>query len=86
MLKRADSILSMEIKNPSIAFLMLISVYKDDLPWIYEMGLETYRSLKSFKTSAEKRKQLINFAEIVEMSGHPIIRDIYGKSNDNWYF
>jgi len=77
---------SMEIKNPSIAFLMLISIYKDDLPWIYEMGLETYRSLKAFKTSTEKRKQLINFAKILEMTGHPIIRDIYGKSNENIFF
>lgn len=78
--------LSAEIKNPSIAFLMLISVYKDDLPWVYEMGLETYRSLKAFKTPNEKRKQLVNFAKILEMTGHPIIRDVYGKSNDNIFF
>jgi hypothetical protein len=78
--------LAIEIKNPNIPFLMLISIYKDDLPWIYEMGLETYRSLKAFRPSTEKRKQLLNFAKILEMSGHPIIRDIYGKSNDNIFF
>jgi hypothetical protein len=78
--------LSMEIENPGIIFLMLISIYKDGLPWLYEMGLETYRCLKAFKTTVEKRKQLINFAKLLEITGHPLIRELYGKSDDSIFF
>lgn len=77
--------LGKEMGNPSVAFLILISIYKDDLPWIYEMGLETYRSLKAFKTNVEKRKQLINFGKLLEITGHPAIRDIYGKFDDSMF-
>ncbi len=39
--------MGMENKDPSLAFLIMVSMYRDDFPWFYEIGLETYRVLKS---------------------------------------
>jgi hypothetical protein len=73
-------------KNPEgskYGFLMMLSFFKDDFPWIYEIGMETYRDLKSAKTKTEKRRLLENFDKIFEMIGHPMMREFYGKSEDS---
>ena len=79
-----DEIMHFEIKSddPSIGFLMLISIYKDDFPWLYEVGLDTYRGLKSAKTATDKRKLAETFERVLEMLGHPMMREIYGKSDE----
>ncbi|HZV70770.1 MAG TPA: toll/interleukin-1 receptor domain-containing protein [Saprospiraceae bacterium] len=76
----------MESKNPNLGFLMLISFIKDDLPWMYEIGLETYRSLQTAKTPAAKRKILLSFENATEMIGHPMMSEIFGKSEDMYMF
>jgi hypothetical protein len=34
-------------ESPGLGWLVFISLYKDDLPWLYELGLELYRALES---------------------------------------
>lgn len=76
----------MEKEDPNLSFLMMISFIKDDFPWIYEIGLETYRELKSAKTKTEKRKLVERFDRTLEITGHPMMREFYGKSDDMYMF
>ena len=78
--------MGMEKEDPNLAFLMMISFIKDDFPWIYEIGLETYRGLKSAKSKIEKRKLIESFERAFEMTGNPMMREFYGKSEDLYMF
>jgi hypothetical protein len=78
--------MGMEKEEPHLGFLMMISFIKDDFPWIYEIGLETYKGLKTAKTNAEKKKLIDRFEKVFEMSRHPMMREFYGKSEDMYMF
>jgi len=60
----------------------MVSFIKDDFPWIYEIGLETYRNLKIAKSASEKRKLINSFDKSLDILRHPMYREIYGKSED----
>jgi len=77
--------MGMENKDPSLAFLIMVSMYRDDFPWFYEIGLETYRGLKSAKSMPEKKKFLSNFERAFEIFGQPMMREFYGKSDDGYF-
>lgn len=79
-----EEIMHMEMKqeNPNLAFLMMISFIKDDFPWIFEIGIETYRGLKSSKSKIEKKKLIEDFDRALEMTGHPMMREFYGRSEE----
>lgn len=83
-----EEIIHMEMKfeNPSLTFLMIISLLKDDFPWIYEIGLDTYKVLKSSKTKTEKLISLENFENTLKMLDHPIYREIFGKLDEMYMF
>lgn len=74
--------ISMKFGNSNLGFLMMISFFKEDFPWLYEIGIETYRELKVAKTSNEKKKIINNFERSFELLGHPIMNEFYGKSED----
>ncbi|MFN0187830.1 MAG: hypothetical protein ACKVQV_03945 [Bacteroidia bacterium] len=78
--------MGMEKEDQNLGFLMMISFFKDDFPWIYEIGLETYRGLKSTKSKVEKRKLIQSFERTFEMIGHPMMREFYGKSDEMYMF
>lgn len=78
--------MGMDFKEPNMAFLMLISLYKDDFPWFYEIGLETYKGLKTAKTASEKNKLISTFDKALEMFNHPVMREFHGKSDDLYFF
>jgi hypothetical protein len=71
-------------EDPNFSFLIMLSLYKDELPWFYEIGMETYRSLKSAKTTSEKEKLIANFRNTLEMLEHPMMREFYGDSKENY--
>jgi hypothetical protein len=76
----------MKSGDPSIGFLMMLSFFKDDYPWLYEIGLETYRGFKSAKTLSERKKLILNFERTFEMLGHPMIMEFSGKNEDMYIF
>jgi hypothetical protein len=78
--------MGMETEDSNHGFLMMISFMKDDFPWIYEVGIETYRGLNTAKSLAEKRKLIQGFERTFEMIGHPMMREFYGKSDDLYLF
>jgi hypothetical protein len=75
----------MKAKGPALGFLMMISLLKDDFPWIYEIGLETYRGLKTAKTRAEKGKLIESFEVIFRTLEHPMIVDMSAQSSEEMY-
>jgi len=79
-----DEILHIGMKtgNIDIGFLMMISFFKDEMPWIYEMGLDTYRELKIAKTHIERKKLMESFIHAFDLIRHPMMRELYGKSED----
>jgi hypothetical protein len=72
-----------------VPFLVMISLFKEDFPWIYEIGMDTYHTLKSAKSKVEKQKALDNFERSFEMFGHPMMREFYDHPDDKdtymWY-
>jgi hypothetical protein len=72
--------------DPQLGFLMMVSFFKDDYPWLYEVGLETYRGLKSFKTAGHRKKLIANFENALEMASHPIMREFQDKSDESYFF
>jgi hypothetical protein len=75
---------AMKFEEPNISFLMMISMFKDDLPWFYEIGLDTYRTLKNSKTKAERQKAISEFYRATEMMGHPMISEMYARNEDTY--
>ena len=41
-------------QDPSIAILFVASLFRDVLPWIYELGIEAYRALRDDRSNAQK--------------------------------
>lgn len=52
---------------------------KEDFPWIYEVGLETYRVLKSFRTIGSERKLISDFEMALETLRNPMVMEFYGN-------
>jgi hypothetical protein len=72
-------------ENPAFGFIIFISFFKDDFPWFYEVGMETYRNLKTAKNKTEREKLMMNFDRAIEMFGHPMMRELYGDNKDSYY-
>jgi hypothetical protein len=57
-----------------IAILFMVSVLKDDLPWLYELGVAAYRALKAgYSEEAESTlRELLHAVEMLERGPFPI--------------
>lgn len=76
----------MKSGDSSVGFLMMLSFFKEDFPWLYEIGLETYRGLKNSKSVTERKKLVSNFERTFEMIGHPMMMEFTGKNDDMYIF
>lgn len=82
--KMLDEIMFMskETEDSYFGFLVMISMYRDDMPWIYEIGRETYEVLKSNKAASTKEKALSDFRRIVKHSfRHPFFLEMGGSKD-----
>ncbi len=60
-----------------IAFQMVVSLFKEDFPWLFEGGMDVVRTLKSKSTMDEKEQAVSEFMELVEFSfEHPFMREM----------
>lgn len=82
-----EELMHMGIKSegPDLSFLIIMGLYKEDFPWFYEVGMETYRGLKAAKTSIEREKLVVSFEKAVDMLGHPMMRELYGESKESYF-
>ena len=65
-----------ESSNPFIAVAFAATLYKDAMPWVYEIGMEAYRQL-TFGDKTSGRLALKDFREAARFSGHPSARDFF---------
>ena len=82
-----EEIMHMDSLRRSYAFLMTLSLLKEDFPWVYDMGKELIEILKSDKYPEEKSLSIREFKELVDFTfGHPIMRDMFGRNKDSVVF
>ncbi|MFT3962222.1 toll/interleukin-1 receptor domain-containing protein [Propionivibrio sp.] len=72
--------------GPATAWLLFISILRDDLPWIYELGLELYQALRSGDPHkiSETRKELIAIIEATAQG--PFLHEILRPDDEELYF
>ncbi len=71
--------------NRYIGIIMALSLFREPMPWLYEMGMETVKTIRTGKSKAEKKRAFSEFQEIVEMSTrHPMMRELFMNSKDDY--
>jgi hypothetical protein len=74
-------------RNRTLGIMMALSLFKDSMPWMYDMGIEVIKTIKSAKTKEAKVKAISEFEEIIEMSTHhPMMREFYNEEDDFMLF
>jgi hypothetical protein len=58
---------SPDTRNPGLAVLILVSAVRDDLPWLYEMGVQVYRLSLAGETPA-LRRACVSFVRAAEVA------------------
>lgn len=71
-------------RQNSYGFLMTLSLFREDFPWIYDMGKEMLDILKSAKSSKEKSSAIQEFNKIIEFTcEHPMMREIFNCNTES---
>lgn len=62
--------------NDPASILMVASVVRDDMPWLYELAMEVYRAVKTGdgRAAQQEMRRLRRFAEI--MAGNPFAEEL----------
>lgn len=72
-------------RDPAFGILVIASLFRDWIPWLYELGMEAYRSAKT-TDAKEFKRNLTEFREAIEFSIHsPIARDYLGRGGKEMY-
>jgi hypothetical protein len=73
-------------EGPAVAWLILLSMLQDDVPWVYEPGMELYRALRNRKRNEieKARRQLMVVVELTVRSElfHRLFR---GEEKDSFF-
>jgi hypothetical protein len=68
--------------TPGFGVLILASLFRDSMPWLYEMGVEVYRASKQGSTT-DLRNAVQEFRHAVEFSFHgPMGHEFLGRSKE----
>lgn len=78
--------MSMDAGDTNLGFLIMISFFKEEIPWLYEVGIETYRGLRTSKSLTEKKQLISNFEKATQMLGHPMFMEFSGGSEEFYMF
>ena len=73
-------------QGPAAAWLLFISAIRDDLPWIYEVGIELYRAMRvgDPRAISEARSNLM---EILEVTTHgPLMHEFMRLEDEEAFF
>ena len=63
-------------ENPYISFLMVLSLVREEMPWVYDVGKETYDSLKRAKSIESKERIIQDFRRFLKRSRHPMFMEM----------
>ena len=79
-----NEIVHISDQQSSYAILIILSLLKEDFPWIYDMGKELMDILKSENHFKEKSIALRNFKEIVDfILNNLTMQDVFMHNTDN---
>jgi hypothetical protein len=73
--------------NSRIPILMVLSIYKNEFPWIYEIGSETLKILQSKQSSNVKKIAVREFLDVFKLTmRHPIMREMINSEESEMMF
>lgn len=67
--------------DPSLGMLVIASFFRDDIPWLYELGLEAYRAVKS-GGPRKAREAIRTFQRAAEFTAHGPLMEEFGSSKE----
>jgi hypothetical protein len=77
---------SKEGHGASFAWLIFISMIRDDIPWLYECGLDVYRAMQS-RNSHHIGLAHETFMQLADMTFHgPLFHEIFDRKDDELQF
>ena len=77
---------SLSVGNKYINLRIMLSLLRNEYPWVYDAGTETINILQSKKSIGEKRNALDQFRHIIDFSfSHPMMREVFGGGEDSFY-
>jgi hypothetical protein len=73
-------------QGSATAWLLFISLLRDDMPWVYEAGMELYRALRSGNASEieEAKDRFVQLIEII--SRGPFFREVMRPDDEETFF
>lgn len=81
-----EEIMHMNERTGTYGFLMTLSLFKSDLPWIYDMGKELIDIVKGQYSTEEKSVAIKNFREMIDFTfSHPITRELFIHNKNNMF-
>jgi hypothetical protein len=68
--------------GPAYGILVLVSIFRDSMPWLYELGMDLYRTAR--QGNGPELEQAINdFRRAVDFATHsPMSREFLGRSKE----
>ena len=71
-------------RNRTVGIIITLSLFKDSMPWIYDIGIETIKKIKRANTKDAKQKAFSEFEEVIEISTHhPMMHELYIDSEED---
>lgn len=75
--------ISMRDGKKPYGFLIALSFFRQDFPWLYDAGKELLDILKSRANKDSKQEAIYNFKEMMEFTfQHPMMREMYGNRKE----
>ena len=79
--------LSSSMRNGYVGIQMALALVRDQLPWIYDAGIEVVSVLRARRANQEKQEAIGQFRKILEFSfEHPVMREVVGRSREMSFF
>ncbi len=77
----------MRIENMPYSFLIILSFFKDDFPWIYDMGKELLETLKNENDSYKRNEAIRNYQDMIDFTcNHPLMHEMYERDRNSMMF
>ncbi len=72
-------------KNRYAGIMIALSIFKETMPWIYEIGMETMKTIRNSKSEEEKIKAFSDFKDIIYLSNNnPVFRKMSVDSKEDY--
>jgi hypothetical protein len=72
-------------KDESLGFIMVISLFRNDIPWIYDVGMDVLKNLKATKSLKERHSIVHDFEIMLERSIHnPYFEEMIMRNKEDF--